>query len=280
MAIITFCSNEIKETGQTLSLAAIASYMSIEHNYKILIVSTNFNDLSLENCFWEYGKIRNAGTINKNVNNIGLESGIEGLIQALNSNKTNNEIVKNYSKIILNERLDMLLSPITKIYQEYSEITKYYLNILQMANRYYDLVFVDLNKKMPTKDKAEILQLSDLVIVNLTQRLQTINNFIKLKEANEFYRRKNVVLSIGRYDALSKYNNKNVTRYLKEKDLISVVPYNTLYFEACSEGTIIDFMLKVRNIKDENDKNYIFGQSLKELNENIIFRLKELQMRI
>ena len=28
MAVITFCSNEIKETGQTLSMAAIASYMA------------------------------------------------------------------------------------------------------------------------------------------------------------------------------------------------------------------------------------------------------------
>ena len=43
MAVITFCSNEIKETGQTLSMAAIASYMAIEHNYKILMISTGFN---------------------------------------------------------------------------------------------------------------------------------------------------------------------------------------------------------------------------------------------
>ena len=58
MAIVTFCSNEIKETGQTLSLSAVATYMAIEHNYKILVISTDFNDLSLENCFWEYDKIR------------------------------------------------------------------------------------------------------------------------------------------------------------------------------------------------------------------------------
>lgn len=40
MAIITFCSNAKKETGQTMSVAAIASTMAIEHNYKILIIST------------------------------------------------------------------------------------------------------------------------------------------------------------------------------------------------------------------------------------------------
>lgn len=51
MAVITFCSNEIKETGQTLSMAAIASYMAIEHNYKILMISTGFNDLTWKIAF-------------------------------------------------------------------------------------------------------------------------------------------------------------------------------------------------------------------------------------
>ena len=44
MAIIVFNSNEKKETGQTLTTAALATYMSIEHNQKMLIVSTDFND--------------------------------------------------------------------------------------------------------------------------------------------------------------------------------------------------------------------------------------------
>ena len=128
MAIVTFCSNEIKETGQTLSLSAVATYMAIEHNYKILVISTDFNDLSLENCFWEYDKIRTNGAIRKD-QNIGIESGIEGLIKALNTNRTNTEIVRNYSKIVLKNRLDVLLSPNTRSYQEYVEIAKYYTEI-------------------------------------------------------------------------------------------------------------------------------------------------------
>lgn len=40
MAIITFWSNTKKETGQSMSIAAIATSMAIEHNYKILLVST------------------------------------------------------------------------------------------------------------------------------------------------------------------------------------------------------------------------------------------------
>lgn len=278
MAIITFCSNETKETGQTMSLAATAAYMAIEHNYKILVISTDFNDLSLENCFWEYDKIRKASTIKKD-EKVGIESGIEGLIKALISNRTNNEIIRNYSRIVLKDRLDILLAPTTKVYQEYIQIAESYTDILQTAKRYYDLIFVDLSKKMPRKVAAEILKLSDILVINMTQRLKTINDFMELRETNDFYQRKNVMLLMGRYDKNSKYNIKNVTRYLKEKKMISVVPYNTLYLEAASEGGIIEFMLKAKNVTDELDSNNIFIKELKKLDENIIFKLQELQMK-
>ena len=280
MAVITFCSNEIKETGQTLSMAAIASYMAIEHNYKILMISTGFNDLTLENCFWEYNKIRSTGgVIKQDVGTIGLVSGVEGLIKALNTNRTNTEIVRNYSKIVLKNRLDVLLSPNTRSYQEYVEIAKYYTEILQTANKFYDFVFVDLSKRMPPKEVTEILQTSDIIVMNLTQRLRTIDDFIALRENSEFYRRKNIILNIGRYDKFSKYNDKNITKYLREKQQVSVVPYNTLFFEACSEGTVIDLLLKLRSITDDTDRNVMFVKELKNLDNNIIVKMQELQMK-
>lgn len=280
MAVITFCSNEIKETGQTLSMAAIASYMAIEHNYKILMISTGFNDLTLENCFWEYNKIRSTGGVLKqDAGTIGLVSGVEGLIKALNTNRTNTEIVRNYSKIVLKNRLDVLLSPNTRSYQEYVEIAKYYTEILQTANKFYDFVFVDLSKRMPPKEVTEILQTSDIIVMNLTQRLRTIDDFIALRENSEFYRRKNIILNIGRYDKFSKYNDKNITKYLREKQQVSVVPYNTLFFEACSEGTVIDLLLKLRSITDDTDRNVMFVKELKNLDNNIIVKMQELQMK-
>lgn len=280
MPIITFCSNETKETGQTMSVAAIATYMAIEHNYKILVVPTSFNDVSLENCFWEYNKIREAGAIKKDTTkSIGLESGIEGLIKVLNSNRTSNEIVKNYSRTVLRDRLDILLSPVTNDYKEYAETTSYYSSILTLANRYYDLIFVDLDKKMPAEQRQAIISQSDVIMINLNQRLKTINDFMALREKNDFYQKKNVMLLMGRYDSFSKYNNKNVTRYLKEKKTISAVPYNTLFFEAACEGTIIDFILRVKNITDDTDRNVNFVKEIKEASNNILLKLEELQMK-
>lgn len=279
MAIITFCSNDIKETGQTLSLAAVATHMAIEHNYKILIVSTEFNNVTLENCFWEYSKIRNTGIIKQNASQIGITTGVEGLIKALNSSRTSPDIVKDYSRIVLKDRLDILLSPVTKSYQEYVELAKNYVNILQTANRYYDMVFVDLSKKMPRKEMADILQISNIVVMNLTQRLKSIDEFVYLRDNNEFYKKRNIILNIGRYDKFSKYNEKNITKYIREKKKVSVVPYNTLFFEACSEGNIIDLILKLRTLTDETDRNVAFIKELKEFDTTIINKIQEMQMK-
>lgn len=52
MAIVSFWSNTKKETAQTLSIVAIATYMAVEHNSKILILDTNFNNPTINNCFY------------------------------------------------------------------------------------------------------------------------------------------------------------------------------------------------------------------------------------
>ena len=203
MAIITFKSNELKETGQTLSLIAVATQMAIEHSYKILVVSTSFKDQTLENCYWELDRL-NKPVITDNRANVGVDSGIEGLIKVLASNKTSNDIVRNYSKTVLRERLDVLLAPRTEEYNEYTRICSEYPEVLKIADRYYDLIFVDLSNRMHDKERDDIINISDVIMVNLTQRLKTINDFIELRENDDFYKGKNIMLLMGRYDAHSK----------------------------------------------------------------------------
>ena len=279
MAIITFKSNEFKETGQTLSIVAVAAQMAIEHSYKILIVSTNFKDQTLENCFWKLDKKNKPIFTDFQIRTfVGVDSGVEGLIKALVSDKSNVGVVKNYSKTILRDRLDVLVSPNTTNYEEYTKTSSNYPEILRMASRYYDLVFVDLSNRMHEKEAEDILNISDLVIYNITQRLKTIDDFIELKNSDENYKKSNIMLLLGRYDAHSKYNVKNVTRYMKEKKMVLAVPYNTLYFEACSEGKVIDYFLRLKNI-DANDRNYYFISEVTRVAEAIILKLQELQMK-
>ena len=277
MAIIAFWSDEEKETGQTMSMVALSTYMAIEHNYKILNVSTSFKDNTLESSYWDLQKIEQlVKTISKNTNAVGLESGVEGLIKIINSNKTSTNIVSNYTKVVFKDRLDVLCATKTQNYEEYREIAQLYPNILQVANRSYDLVFVDISKRMPKEQVDKILEIANVVIVNMTQRLKTIDDFINLREENEFFKGKNILVNIGRYDKFSKYNVKNITRYMKEKKDVHAIPYNTLFFESCSEGKVAEIFLKLRRVEQE-DRNAVFIEETSRLAKDLIYKLQELQ---
>ena len=280
MAIIAFWSEEKRETGQTMSMVALSTYIAIQHNYKILNVSTNFKDTTLEECYWNVQKENTfMRKINKDTDNIvGLQAGIEGLIKVIKSNKTTPNIVSNYSKAVFNDRLDILSSPETTQYSEYLEIAKMYPEILNLANKNYDLVFVDISKRMGEEEVNRILEISDAIIVNITQRLQIIDKFYILKEENKFFNNNNVLLNIGRYDKFSKYNAKNIARYLRMNKDVLAVPYNTLFFESCSEGRVADFFFKLRNL-DVDDRNQSFIQEIDKMSKQLIYKLQELQIR-
>ena len=279
MSIVTFWNSSKQQTGQTLSIAAIATYMAIEHNYKILIISTSFRDKTLESCFWELDKEKKPIFSSNKMTTVGIDSGVEGLIRGLVSSKTNPAMVKDYSKTVLRERLDVLVSPNAETYQDYEKIASNYPEIIKTANRYYDMIFVDLNRRMDRDQAKSILDISDVIIVNMTQRLRNIDEIMALRNEDDFYKQRNVMLLIGRYDSHSKYNVKNVTRYMKEKKNVLAIPYNTLYFEACSEGKAVDFFLRLKRL-DATDRNSIFLKGANEVVEAIISKLQELQAKL
>jgi len=280
MAIVAFWSEEKKETGQTMSMVALSTFMAIEHNYRILNVSTSFKDETLENSYFDLQKQANlVKSISNNASQVGFETGIEGLAKIIKSNKTSNNIISSYAKVVFNNRLDILCAPRTESYEEYRQISEVYTDILQIAGKDYDMVFVDISKKMPEESKNRILEMADVIIVNVTQRLQTIESFMKLREENQFFKKNNLLLNIGRYDKFSKYNVKNVTRYLREKKDIYAVPYNTLFFESCSEGKVAEFFLRLRKV-DVEDRNYVFMEEMQRLTKDLIYKMQELQLKV
>jgi len=132
---------------------------------------------------------------------------------------------------------------------------------------------------MPKEQVDKILEIANVVIVNMTQRLKTIDDFINLREENEFFKGKNILVNIGRYDKFSKYNVKNITRYMKEKKDVHAIPYNTLFFESCSEGKVAEFFLKLRRVEQE-DRNAVFIEETSRLAKDLIYKLQELQLKI
>ena len=172
MSIITFLSEELKETGQSMSISAIATAMAIEHNYKILLISTDFIDKTLENCFWNSNNKRFSLFTKANV--MDVSNGLEGLVRTFASNRASKDVIRSYTKPVLNERLDILQAPKTVNYKDYCNIANYYSQIAEVANSYYDIVLIDLSKKLPKEAKEKVLVISDLIVVNLLQNMNSI----------------------------------------------------------------------------------------------------------
>lgn len=277
MSIITFWGNNKEHVGKTLSAVAVATQMAIEHNKKILLISTSLNDDTLKNCFFKDNEIakRNMGLFGPNTN-IAIENGISGLDRVVRSNKVTPNIITNYAKIVFKDRLDILLG-YDGDQESYNQIIEDYPQIIDLANKYYDIVIVDLATYMPQMIQDEIIKMSDIIVATLSQRLKALNNFIQIKEKNPIFKDPKVLLLIGRYDKFSKYTSKNITRYLGERNQVLTLPYNTKFFEAAEEATVPDMFLKFRKIEDE--RNAFFISEVNRLSENILYRLQVLQQR-
>lgn len=275
MAIISFWSDGEKETGKTSSIAAIATYLSINSNYKTLLFNTEYNDSSLENCFWEQKKNkRNMEFMLKD--RADIAAGTSGVAKAVLSNKTSPEIVKNYTKTIFKNRLEILTEP--KISQEdYETQRTTYREIARMSNRYYNLVFVDITGSLEDNITRNMLEISDIIVVNLPQNLKKINEYYELKQTEQLFDKYKTVVLIGKCDRQSKYNAKNISRYMNIKDLYPV-PYTTQFLEATNEGKVDEYFMKYR-VKSHPDENTYFVEEIKNISTRLLEKIKELQMR-
>lgn len=276
MSIITFYNGNKEESGKTMALAAIATYMSIEHNVKNLLVSTTNREDRLKRCFWEEKKKQkfSFGIFGPNKNNIlEQEGGISGLAKMARSNKVTPEIITNYTKVVFKDRLEVLLG--TELKRE--DIYDAYPEILTVADQYYDRIFVDLDENVPQQIKEKILKQSDVIVITANQRLSSIEAVRKRKEEDPLFKSSKTLLLIGRYDKFSKYNVKNITRYLGEKNQVLTIPYNTLFFEASDEAGVPDLFLRFKKFLDPEDRNAFFIQEIKRASESIIYRIQAIQ---
>ena len=287
MSIVTFWNDSREQTGKTLTAVAVATQMAIERNCKILLISTSFQDPTMKNCFWGNETQRNLKLFGGKNNNIAVENGIEGLSKLITSNKISPSAITDYTKVIFKGRLEVLggfvgssYKSLEENYEEYQRIEESYIELIRMANQYYDMVLVDLDKSLKKDVREIILSISNLNVIVFTQKMQSLNEYKELKEINKEISGPKTIPVIGKYMKQSKYNIKNITKYLEERKEVSIIPFNMLYFEAAEEVGVTDLFLKLRNVKDTSDENYIFADNVMKLLNKITKRLQELQMKM
>lgn len=278
MPIITFWSNNKKAIGQTVSAATAATVMAMEHNYKVLLISADFNDTIIENCFGTQESNKDIVKSLVKKTQINLDSGIRGLLKLADSNRVTPEAIHDYTKIVFKNRLEVLYSPMNiEDDIEKNKIMEQMKNIIMNASRYYDQVIVDLKKGIEYNAQLEILDLSDVVVLNIDQNIKTIENMLMTKEFENMQRK--VIWNICKYDKNSKYNVKNLSRTILKKQNICQINYNTLIIDETQDGGLAELMLRLRTVR-EDEENTEFIVKIKEMIEQILVKYQETRSGI
>lgn len=280
MAIVTFWSNTKKETAQTLSMIAIASHIAVENNSRILIIDTNFDDTTIKNAYWQETTNSTRKMIKElSGGKLDIGSGIEGLSKVIASGRSAGNVISDYSRVVFKGRLEAILSYVGGNEDDKRRIKSEYKELIKLASGQYDYVFVDIPKGLTDPFVNEILNMSDVIVYNITQRLKDMDDYIKLKEENPLFKTNKVLPLIGRYDKFSKYTKKNIARYLGEKKDIPAVSYNTLFFESANEGGIGNYFLKFRkSLISSSDRNASFIDEVGNASERLILKTQEVLM--
>lgn len=285
MAIVTLWNDNTGKIGQTHSAMALAAYMGTEHNYRILLVSTRYNDQISLKAFGVEDRVKAVKLITENKKAMDLESGLEGMAKLAAAKRLSPDMVANYTKIVYKNRLEVVSGPKEKedfTDADYKRVYNACTDIINVARQYYDIIIVDLNNGLEDETTKRILKMSNIIILNMEQKPLEFEKFVKLKENKELFAPKQVMGLINNYDRKSKYSSKNVARLLGEKKEMMTVPYANLFAEAVQEGTLAEFFLNTRlkRLDDGEDRTTFFIKELKRDTESIIYKMQELQMRI
>lgn len=197
-------------------------------------------------------------------------------MSAIASNKTTPEIISNYTKVVFKNRLDILLGLKTKVFEEYEKNLDLYMDLIMAANKYYDLVIVDLPKTLALETTRKILAKSDVIMYTMAQNLKQINEYIQNKNNMPELKNKQVIPIMGNMNGYCKYNPKNVATVTKDKN-IAYTSYNHVFLEAASEAKIADFFLHTRTNKKTWDKNSEFLESVANSSRKIMNKFEEIK---
>ena len=276
MSIISFWTEDTKETGQTSVAIAVATQMAIQHNKKILLISTYANNKEFDAAFWKPQVDRKnlLSFLNLNKKVVGLESGVEGLMKIEGTNKLTPNLITDYTGIIFKDRLEILSGyngvPTTAI-------NDFYVSLIKKATMAYDIVIVDLPKGI-NQLAQDILPISDVVVYGITQKRHSIDEYMTSRKDGYTAKMNNLLVYIGRYDKFSKYTQKNISRTTRNRDILYPVVYNTLFSDACDEGVVVDYFLRMQTVTDKN-RNTAFVDEIKDLIKGILFKIDEVLMK-
>lgn len=253
---LLFCSPFSGQVGTTANLSAIAISFALNHRLKLFLMQAQYEKNCLDHGF--------LGEREKELEV--QENGIDTLVRMIKSEPITKEMIDSCSVNLYQNRLHILPGTAQNNLAMYETVIQpmliYCMNAIQV---HYDVTCVDLGRVTEWK-RNRMLEQADVIVLNLSQNHCVLEDSFGRKLD---YQHK-IFYIIGNYDPVSKYNLNYIhKKYKVSFRRIGVLPYNSMFRDACSDGNIVKLMTQI-NDSTKDEMNYYFVKELKVTAEKLL----------
>lgn len=271
MSQVTFFST-YHGRGCTSNIIAAATYIAINTKIRTMIGHTQYNRSNLETAY--ISEREDNSFVNFQ------DLGIDSLSRLAKANSLQIDDIYNYTKTVISGRLDLL--PGSKKSDKLNNmIEESITHIIDVANKAYDIVFIDVNSGFQNEISNKVLRDSDIIVVTLSQDIKLLEDYFKNNPLNEMLGgiNKKILTVLGNYNYDSKYTSSYIKKIFNFKDDIYVIPKNVEFMDSLNEQGVVKFFYANNNVSS-TDSNYLFINEVKklalkilelsEINENLV----------
>ena len=268
MPKIVFWSPEARRTGQTHAAIAISTLMAMEEDYSNILIPGQWQAKKIGTAFENYELLMSKGVFTSS------SIGLTALARLVSSNKITPEAIRNYSKPILKQRLDIIYGTNVNRREQFDLLIANFSSIIQKASEAYDIVWVDLPKTTEKEYIVETLKQADLVICTFNQEVALLNDYLRNINSMDVLNDKKKIILMCNYEEKSKYNIPNIRREFGIKDPVFCIPHNFIYTDACNDGNVVEGFFYKNIAADTNDYNGYFISETRKVVKKILDLVK------
>ncbi|KAA8785980.1 CO dehydrogenase nickel-insertion accessory protein CooC1 [Paenibacillus sp. 4624] len=255
MSTIAFWS-PFAEMGCSSSALMSAYATAFQYKARVLLVNTG-----PANCGVESGIIQDEKSSTEKSYSF-EENGWDAVERLFISGSLNKHNLKDYTKPLLKERLDLLTGSVYGNERSAIEKGELIKKLLEIANQCYDLVLLDADQS--NVNSQLILQQADVVVVVLNQNMRNLEHFFEKILPEQITERKLHVL-INKYDSNSRATLANIKRGFRYKGSLSAVPYTTGYLDAINRRDVPRYLQLESLTEKKQVQKGSFASSMAEL---------------
>ena len=246
---LLFCSLFSGQVGATANLSAIATSLALNHRFRLFLMQAQYEKNYLDHGF--LGERQQSLEVQEN--------GIDSLVRMIKSEPITKEMIDSCSVNLYQNRLHILPSTVQNNLAMYETVIQpmliYCMNAIQA---HYDVTCVDLGT-VTDWNRNRMLDQADVIVLNLSQNHCVLADSFGMNLGNQH----KIFYVIGNYDPVSKYNLNYIhKKYKVPLRRIGILPYNSMYRDACSDGSIVKLMTQI-NDSTKDEMNYYFVKELK-----------------